>query len=362
VWRDWALVSVIVPSAVLEGVLRDHLEWRAVSIVVVVALAPTLLWRRTHPLAAVTVAFGTVAILDVVSLLLVGVEWGSLGTGAFLLLLVYALFRWGAGREAALGLAVVLIPVVLTVFDHTPAGDVIGGAVIVLLFALAGAAVRYQNNARLRGMDQVKLREREQLARELHDTVAHHVSAIAVRAQAGRTVASSTPDGALEALAVIEDEASRTLEELRAMVGALRQGEEPDLLPQRGVADIQRLASRDDDRPHIVVELSGDLGRLRPSVDAALYRLAQESITNARRHARHASCIRVLVSGEPDLVRLTVTDDGHPVPPGSRPSSGFGLIGMAERARLLGGTLDAGPNRNRGWTVHAVLPTAGGPS
>lgn len=116
------------------------------------------------------------------------------------------------------------------------------------------------------------------------------------------------------------------------------------------------------DRPRIVVELSGDLGRLRPSVDAALYRLAQESITNARRHARHASCIRVLVSGEPDLVRLTVADDGHPVPPGSRPSSGFGLIGMAERARLLGGTLDAGPNRNRGWTVHAVLPTAGGRS
>jgi signal transduction histidine kinase len=361
VWRDWALVAVIVPSAVLEGVLRDHLEWRAVSIVVIVALAPALLWRRTHPLAAVTVAFGTVAILDVVSLL-AGVRWEGLGTSVFLLLLVYALFRWGAGREAALGLAVVLIPVVLTVLDHTPAGDVIGGGVIILLFALAGAAVRYQDNARLRKMDQVKLREREQLARELHDTVAHHVSAIAVRAQAGRTVASSTPDAALDALAVIENEASRTLEELRAMVGALRQGEEPELLPQRGVADIQRLASRDDDRPHIVVELSGDLDRLRPSVNAALYRLAQESITNARRHARHASCVRVLVSGEPDLVRLTVADDGDPVPPGSRPSSGFGLIGMAERARLLGGTLDAGPNRNRGWTVHAVLPRAGGRS
>jgi signal transduction histidine kinase len=361
VWRDWALVAVIVPSAVLEGVLRDHLEWRAVSIVVVVALAPALLWRRTHPLAAVTVAFGTVAILDVVSLL-AGVRWEGLGTSVFLLLLIYALFRWGAGREAALGLAVVLIPVVLTVFDHTPAGDVIGGGVIILLFALAGAAVRYQDNARLRKMDQVKLREREQLARELHDTVAHHVSAIAVRAQAGRTVASSAPDAALDALAVIENEASRTLEELRAMVGALRQGEEPELLPQRGVADIQRLASRDDDRPHIVVELSGDLDRLRPSVNAALYRLAQESITNARRHARHASCVRVLVSGEPDLVRLTVADDGDPVPPGSRPSSGFGLIGMAERARLLGGTLDAGPNRNRGWTVHAVLPRAGGRS
>jgi signal transduction histidine kinase len=270
VWRDWVLVVAVVLSAVLEGVLRDHLVWRAVSIAVVVALAPTLLWRRTHPLAAVTIAFGTVAVLDVASLL-AGVEWDGLGTGAFLLLLVYAVVRWGSGREAVLGLAVVLVPVLLTLLHDTPVGDAVAGAVIVLLFATVGAAVRYQYNARLRGIDQVKTREREQLARELHDTVAHHVSAIAVRAQAGRVVASSSPQAALDALAVIEDEASRTLEELRAMVGALRQGEETDLAPQRGVADIRRLADRQGELPRIVVEISGDLDRLRPSTDAALY-------------------------------------------------------------------------------------------
>jgi signal transduction histidine kinase len=361
VWRDWVLVAAVVLSAVLEGVLRDHLVWRAVSIAVVVALAPTLLWRRTHPLAAVTIAFGTVAVLDVASLL-AGVEWDGLGTGAFLLLLVYAVVRWGSGREAVLGLAVVLVPVLLTLLHDTPVGDAVAGAVIVLLFATVGAAVRYQHNARLRGIDQVKTREREQLARELHDTVAHHVSAIAVRAQAGRVVASSSPQAALDALAVIEDEASRTLEELRAMVGALRQGEETDLAPQRGVADIRRLADRQGELPRIVVEISGDLDRLRPSTDAALYRLAQESITNALRHARHATCIRVCVSGEPDCVRLAVHDDGDAVQPGTRPSSGFGLIGMAERAKLLGGTLEAGPNHNGGWAVHAVLPRAGGGS
>jgi signal transduction histidine kinase len=361
VWRDWVLVAAMVPLAVLEGVLRDNLVWRGGSIAVVVALAPTLLYRRTHPLAAVTVAFGTIAILDVVSLL-VGVEWSGLGTGAFLLLLVYALVRWGSGREVVLGMAVVLVPVGLAVFHDTPVGDAIGGSLVVLLFAAVGAAVRYQDNARLRRMEQVKLQEREQLARELHDTVAHHVSAIAVRAQAGRAVASSTPEAALDALAVIEDEASRTLEELRSMVGALRQGETPDLAPQRGVADIQRLATHQDDRPRIVVELSGDLVRLRPSADAALYRLAQESITNALRHARHTTCIRVCVSGEPDCVRLVVRDDGDAVPTGARPSPGFGLLGMAERAKLLGGTLEAGPNRNGGWTVHAVLPRAGGRS
>ena len=101
--------------------------------------------------------------------------------------------------------------------------------------------MRYRASSRLRETDQVKLREREQLARELHDTVAHHVSAIAIRAQAGRALAPSRPDAAVDALEVIEEEASRTLDELRAMVGALRQGEEPDLAPQRGVADIERL-------------------------------------------------------------------------------------------------------------------------
>ena len=87
-------------------------------------------------------------------------------------------------------------------------------------------------------MDQVKVREREQLARELHDTVAHHVSAIAIQAQAGRTLAASQPGAALDALEVIEEVASRTLAEMCVMVGVLREGEEPDLAPLRGVAAI----------------------------------------------------------------------------------------------------------------------------
>ena len=96
---------------------------------------------------------------------------------------------------------------------------------MVLLFpAVLGAAVRYRTNFRHRSLEQVRLRERERLARELHDTVAHHVSAIAVRAQAGQVVATTRPAAAVEALRVIEAEASRTLAEMRAMVGVLRDG------------------------------------------------------------------------------------------------------------------------------------------
>jgi signal transduction histidine kinase len=368
VWRDWALVSALVPVVVLEGAFREDLVWRALSMAVALALLPTLLWRRTHPLQSVAAAFGLLAVVEVASLIL-GDDWRGLDATVFVILLVYALFRWGSGRDAVIGLAILSIPLLLSAFDaqmHSDADEILlsevaEGALFVLLVAAVGASVRYADKARRRGMDQMKLLEREQLARELHDTVAHHVSAIAIRAQAGRVVASTDPAAAVEALAVIEQEASRTLAEMRTMVGALRQGEEPDLTPQRGVAQVEDLATSPGERPRVDVELSGDLDGLRPSVDAAIFRLAQESITNAVRHARHATRVQVAVRGEPDCVRMTVHDDGDPGPFDPRTATGFGLVGMAERAKLLGGTLEAGPTRNRGWTVTAVLPRGARP-
>lgn len=369
VWRDWALVGVIVPVAVLEGLVRDDLVWPWFSVLAAVPLACLLLWRRTHPLAMLVAAFASVTVVSLVALL-AGADWDGLDTNVFLLLFPYSVFRWGSGRHAAIGLAVISVPILLSSFEQqiyagaagVPTGDLIGGVLVVLVAAAVGASARYQDTARLRTMDQVKVLEREQLARELHDIVAHHVSAIAVRAQAGRVVASADPAAAVDALIVIEEEASRTLAEMRSMVGALRQGKEADLAPQRGAADIEHLTNDAGDRPRVAVELSGDLHGLRPSVDAALYRMAQESITNAVRHGRHASRVLVSVHGETDCVRLIVVDDGDPGTFDPRSSSGYGLIGMAERAKLLGGTLEAGPNRNRGWTVLAVLPRESGRS
>jgi signal transduction histidine kinase len=366
VWRDWALVSALVPVVVLEGAFREDLVWRALSMAVALALLPTLLWRRTHPLQSVAAAFGLIAVVQVASLIL-GDDWRGLDATVFVIVLVYALFRWGSGRDAVIGLAILSIPILLSAFDaqmhsdEIPLSEVAEGALFVLVVAAVGASVRYADKAHRRGMDQMKLLEREQLARELHDTVAHHVSAIAIRAQAGRVVASTDPAAAVEALAVIEQEASRTLAEMRTMVSALRQGEEPDLTPQRGVAQVEDLATSPGERPRVDVELSGDLDGLPPSVDAAIFRLAQESITNAVRHARHATRVQVAVRGEPDCVRMTVHDDGDPGPFDPRTATGFGLVGMAERAKLLGGTLEAGPNRNRGWTVTAVLPRGARP-
>ncbi len=353
--RDWVLVGVVMLTALLEGVLRDDVAWRPVATLVAVGLAPVLLWRRTRPLACVVVAFGTATVLGLASLAS-GAPSVGLDTMVYVLVLVYALVRWGAGREIVIGLAVVLVAAVIgTVAEDTGPAELIGGFAVLAAAAAGGAAFRYRAESWRRARDQIHSQERLALARELHDTVAHHVSAIAVQAQAGRAMAGQRPEAALEALAVIEGEASRTLAEMRAMVRVLRDGAPAEYAPQPGVADLVSLARRDP-VPIVDVELPDDLEELPLQVDAAVYRLAQEALTNALRHARNASRVEIRIVEGAGRLRLRVTDDGQI--DSARPASqGFGLLGMTERVQLLGGTLVAGPTPEGGWAVDAELPT-----
>ncbi len=356
VWRDWALVVAVLVAAPLEGIFRADVESRPLAISFTIAAGIALLWRRTHPLPVVVLAFGGVAVADVVSRLAGGGAI-ELYTMIFFLLLPYSLTRWASGRDALIGLLVIDLSFVIDVVTATTTlGDAIGGAVFLMFPAALGAVVRLEGTSRQRELDEVRYRERAQLARELHDTVAHHVSAIAIQAQAGRAVAASRPGAAVDVLGTIEEEASRTLAEMRSMVTALRNDDDPELAPQLGVDAIERLARSTTARPDVTVELAGDLDELRPSLDAGLYRLAQESITNAIRHARNASRIDVHVNGLHHVIRLTVSDDGAPTAFDAVNGSGYGLVGMAERAKLLGGTFEAGPRPGGGWTVSAVLP------
>jgi signal transduction histidine kinase len=272
------------------------------------------------------------------------------------LLFVYALVRWGSGREIVIGLTFVLVAAVIgTVANYTGPSDFVGGFGILTAAAAGGAAFRYRAESWRRALDQIRSQERVGLARELHDMVAHHVSAIAVQAQAGRAMAGQRPEAGLEALAVIEGEASRTLAEMRAMVRVLREGAPAEYAPQPGVADLVSLARREP-VPVVDVEVPGELNGLPLQVDAAVYRLAQEALTNALRHARNASRVEIRVVEAGGRLRLRVTDDGQIDP--LRPSShGFGLLGMTERVQLLGGTLRAGPTPGGGWAVDAELPT-----
>jgi len=355
VWRDWLLVAALLTAVLLEGVLRDDLVWKPVALALGVAVVCSLLWRRTHPLAVVAAVFGALIVLDIATLIRGD---GPIGLYSLICVVVlpYALVRWGSGREIVIGLAIILVALVLgNVSDFTGYVEAFVGSVFLLFPATLGAAVRSWSTARMRELDQVRLRERELLARELHDTVAHHVSAMVIRAQAGRVVSAADPQAAMDALAVIEAEGTRTLAEMRTMVGVLRDDRTAALVPQPGVADLERLARSVGDRPRVEVKMSGDVEDLGPAVGAAIYRIAQESITNAVRHARNATRIDVGVTLDGDAVHLTVRDDGETTSAPRNPL-GYGLVGMTERATLLGGSFAAGPGAARGWTVDVVLP------
>ncbi len=357
--RDWALVAVLVGWSVLEVVLRQDLAPLPLLLVAALAVVAPLPWRRTHPLVTTAVVFGSVTAVDTVRVL-TDAEGVLPSSVSATLILAYALFRWGSGREAVSGLGLIAVWLTLTIAtEATTVAETVAGYAFFLFATALGAAIRYRAKIRLRDLDHAKAREREQLARELHDTVAHHVSGIAIQAQAGRAVAASDPERAIEALAVIEDAASRTLTELRAIVGVLRRGQQAELAPQPGVAEVEQLATDGRTLPCVQVTLLGELDDLSPAIGAAIYRLAQESVTNARRHAVHATRVTVAVTGDADQVRLAIEDDGSAA--GGRGPAGYGLVGMRERATLLGGTFHAGPAAERGWRVEAVVPRTGTP-
>lgn len=356
VWRDWALLAVLVIGGVLEGVLRPDLPMRVPATIVTVALAVTLLWRRTSPLVVVAVVFVAHGVLAVATGDLIPQNY----TSVYVLLLPYALFRWGSGREVVVGFAIILVNAVAA--QLVAPSDPVGGAAVLLAVMALGAAFRFWAGARVRRLDQARLLERERLARDLHDTVAHHVSAITIRAQAGLATAATRPEAAVEALRVIEAEASRTLTEMRGMVHLLRRNESAELAPSPDLANLADLAGQDRAGPPVDVSVSGATTDVPPALGAAVYRLVQESVTNARRHARHATRIEVRVTVDDASIRLRVSDDGEPTAARPAGSPGYGLIGMIERAHLLGGDCAAGPAPAGGWTVTAVLPRTGQPA
>ncbi|MEM1414558.1 MAG: histidine kinase [Myxococcota bacterium] len=347
--RDVALGLLVFALAVAELVFRTELTALAFSVLLVAA--PAIALRRVHPFAALAAAFLASAGVDLVQLA-TGARVVDLASSMFMLTLPYALLRWGSGAEIRAGVLLSALTFALgVVADGLSLGDTLGGiAVLGGAFAL-GLAMRFRARSRAQELEAAKLRERERIARDLHDTVAHHVSGIAVRAQAGLALAGQEPAAATDALRVIAEEASRTLEEMRAMVGILRAERAPALSSLESLAD-------ESARPPVRVTLSGDVEGVGEATRGALQRIAREAITNARKHARGASRIDVRVSVDERGARLEIADDGGA--PSRRPSpAGYGLVGMRERAELLGGTLEAGPIEGGGWRVVGFLPRRG---
>ncbi|MGN9906678.1 sensor histidine kinase [Phytohabitans sp. LJ34] len=200
--------------------------------------------------------------------------------------------------------------------------------------------------------------ERRRIARELHDMVAHHVSVMGVLATGARRVLKRDPDSADEALATIEDTSRATLREMRRLLDVLRTDAEPaaELSPQPGLAGIEALVEqvREAGLP-VALRVDGTPGPLDHGVALAIYRIVQEALTNALKHAGNATAHVRLSFGVYWLI-VEVFDTGRGPVPGSDQAVGHGLVGMRERVALYGGTLRTGPRPGGGFRVYAKIP------
>ena len=215
--------------------------------------------------------------------------------------------------------------------------------------------------------------ERARIARELHDVVAHHISMIAVQAETGRLTTPGLPDAGAQRFAAIGDTARAGLTEMRRLLGVLREDAEQDKEPQPDLEPAGPARTGADRRPQpglpqlgdlvdgareasgsvVRLIMSGQAARLDPGVELAAYRIVQEALTNARRHAPGAA-VDVELRYADDALRLRIRDNG----PGqaARYHAGHGLLGMRERAAAVGGSLQTGDAGGGGFLVEAELP------
>lgn len=203
--------------------------------------------------------------------------------------------------------------------------------------------------------------ERTRIARDLHDSAAHAINVILVQAGAARLLGRRDPDGAEQALFTIEDVARETIGEIDQLIRGLRADAEPrqdgqTIEPPIGLAAFPELAERHRAAGHrVAVRVQGPRRPLAPALDQAAYRILQESLTNA---ARHGGPAEVEVAYDSDQLQLTVSNPLPRATNGEAPMGGHGILGMRERAALLGGTLHAGAANGR-FRVHARLPYLG---
>ena len=339
-------------------------------ILCVVALATTL----PPAFAAEAVAGIAVTSASVVSLTL----FHTLTVAALIAVVaaLYRLGRQGAPRATAQPLSVCLAaPFLLLALIAPNAGGSEAATLTVVLASLAPAAAfaGIAQRARVEALRNQAARqaaagdllehtargERARIARELHDIVAHHISMVVVQAETARLTTPGMPPAGAQRLSAIGDTARAALTEMRRLLGVLREDADmnaADRRPQPGLEQLNELL--DEARATSVsgarLILSGHPITLDPGVELAAYRIVQEALTNARRHAPGAGVDVELHYGEA-AVNVRIRDNG-PGPPGEAMLGGHGLSGMRERAAAVGGRLQTGPASGGGFLVEATLP------
>jgi signal transduction histidine kinase len=359
----------------------DSLAIRAIGdvpipVLLVFAVASAALyWRRRSPVPVLGVAL-------IGWVLTLGSGYADLG--GVTIVALYSVGRYPAeGQPAAQrrrGYAAVAAAIAVVFADglidpDLPWGEATFGGVVMFVAWYVGRRLhmRKERAAQLLREQAAEARrivaeERTRIARELHDVVAHRVSVMTVQAGAAKAVATDDPEGARRAMGAVEEAGRQALDELRHLLGVLRPEVDVDGLgPQPGLADVPRLVEqvREAGLEVSLIMDGGTLPDLPARVDLSAYRIVQEALTNALKHAGRGTRATVRLSIEQTAIVIDVCDDGpgdagavSPVSDAT-PAPGHGIVGMRERALLLNGSLEAGPRPEGGFRVVARLPIGG---
>jgi signal transduction histidine kinase len=320
------------------------------GILAALSTLPLVVWRRS-PLGvfvATTLASATLNVLDYPS---------GPPIGATIALFLFATTSSGAKRSTLAVVGALLAAHVASVGigEHTlPTAATLFGVLVWTVTLFAGDRVRLHRERIERGRRLAAAEERTRIARDLHDSVGHAINVILVQAGAARLLRDRDPARSQAAIATIEDVARQTVGEIDSLVRTLREDGSANgrVEAQPGLAALDTLVSQHRLAGLAVgVKREGTRRPLPTTTDQASYRILQEALTNAARHGVGDADVRVRY-GEREL-ELTVRNPVSPRPP--HPNGGHGLVGMRERAELLGGSLAAGASRGT-FTVHAVLP------
>ncbi|MEV0584247.1 histidine kinase [Nonomuraea sp. NPDC050310] len=374
----WLSLMLLVDLAVAVGV--EGVQW-LVPICGVTGLVALILRRRYRIqgyCALLAMSLGTSALIALTNT--PGVP-GTAESGALLLLTIGILRHVTPMRHAVLLSFVALIVLMAEGVGRDSNANSSGLAFSFVLFvgwSMAegvGLYIRIQQDRRTEALSTVRRAERLELARELHDLVAHHITGIVVQAQAARTVAELKPEAVVPALDAIANAGADALTSMRRLVGVLRADDEAARRPGTSLADLRVLADNfAANGPQVALEIGQGLsnGSLPPEVMNTVYRVLQEALTNIRKHAPGtgwieadlrlvggAEAVAVLLPPGPG-VRLRVRNYSSSADPRiKRLGGGFGLVGMAERVEALDGRLWAGPTAEGAWEVVAEFPLRG---
>ena len=342
-------IASFVPLILFTSAGPDAPGAKAAAVALVVIQAATLLWMPTRPELAMSVAIATGVGIEQLAPDLGFLGMANIQLSALSWVRPPRISLWG------LGAMVVLSPLQLAGGGATGVLVAIGGAALAWTW---GELWRTRRGRRADAAQRAIAEERARIARELHDVVAHNVSLIVVQAVAAEDVFDARPDVARDALRKIEASGRAALAELRRLLETVRPDSADDAnAPQPGLSRLDALAEAVEATGLTVeVHREGAPVDLPAGVDLSAYRIVQEALTNTLRHAG-ATRADVTVRYGADGVGVEVVDDGAGASVGLVDDrGGHGIVGMRERAALLGGTIEVGAAPGGGFRVHAELP------